>query len=85
MGFAIAWQAREQPATTALQRTSGEQAPAIRLPDRVDPQPEVQLSDARGLPVVLSFWASWCVPCRNGMPAIVCISKSGEVLARRNR
>ena len=30
----------------------------------------VRLSDFRGKTVVLNFWATWCVPCREEMPAL---------------
>ena len=30
--------------------------------------PAVRLSDLRGTPTVLSFWAAWCTECREEMP-----------------
>lgn len=41
-------------------------APDFTVLDRDGNQ--VALSDLRGKPVVLSFWASWCGICKTGMP-----------------
>ncbi len=46
----------------------GEPAPDFALPT---PDGEtVRLSDLRGRPVLLNFWATWCPPCKIEMPDI---------------
>ena len=36
---------------------------------------KVRLRDLRGKPVVLNFWATWCVPCAAEMPMLVEMEK----------
>lgn len=39
-------------------------------------EPAVSLESVRGKPVVVNFWASWCVPCRREMPAFEAVSEA---------
>ncbi|MGH2536982.1 MAG: TlpA family protein disulfide reductase [Candidatus Promineifilaceae bacterium] len=52
---------------------AGHLAPAFSLTSLSGEQ--VSLADYRGRPVVLNFWATWCPPCRQEMPALQAASK----------
>ena len=48
----------------------GRPAPAVVLPE-LDGEGEVSLANLRGRVVVVNFWASWCVACRDEHPVLV--------------
>jgi thiol-disulfide isomerase/thioredoxin len=58
-----------QQATSPQQTTNAQQAaPSLKLHD-LKGAPHA-LEDYRGKPVLLNFWATWCVPCAAEMPLL---------------
>lgn len=51
-------------------------APAFALPEVREGGATVRLADFAGRPVVVNFFASWCVPCRAEMPAFEAVARS---------
>jgi peroxiredoxin len=67
-GAAAAWWLRpeeEQPAA-ALDASAAAALYALTLPD-ADGRPQ-PLAQWRGRPLVVNFWATWCLPCVQEMP-----------------
>ncbi|MDA8081568.1 MAG: TlpA disulfide reductase family protein [Actinomycetota bacterium] len=53
----------------------GKPAPDITLPLVSDPSRTIKLSQYFGHPVVLNFFASWCVPCKIELPEFATLAK----------
>lgn len=54
--------------STALARGEAPPVPTVALP-ALDGQ-RVSLADLRGHPILVNFWASWCVPCAEEAPIL---------------
>ena len=52
----------------------GQEAPDFELKSLAGGR--VRLKDLRGHPILVNFWASWCVPCAAEMPLIVAAADS---------
>jgi cytochrome c biogenesis protein CcmG/thiol:disulfide interchange protein DsbE len=78
------WQAVSKSPTVdsvALVGPTG-RAPSYSLPSMSAPNHVVSLASFLGRPLVLNFWASWCVPCRKEMPVLEAAfrSEAGKVM-----
>ena len=60
--------AAQAASATAIAQSAYKMAPDFTLPT-LDGD-EITLSDLRGRPVLINFWATWCPPCRFEMPAM---------------
>jgi cytochrome c biogenesis protein CcmG/thiol:disulfide interchange protein DsbE len=76
LGVALVWRVTHQPAS-AKRQVSDEKivkAPVFDLA-RLDGVGKLSLASLRGRVVVINFWASDCVPCKQEMPKLQAASR----------
>ncbi|SDJ70304.1 TlpA family protein disulfide reductase [Sediminibacillus albus] len=54
---------------------AGTEAPTVSL-QSLEGNKEITLSDYKGKKVLLNFWATWCGPCKEEMPAMEKLKKA---------
>src|SRR5213078_1032027 len=82
LAFSVAlwWCAIPQSSALAQSSVNFKAIPTLQPIKEIGPTPDftllnaegkkVSLKDFRGKTVFLNFWATWCVPCREEMPAL---------------
>lgn len=67
----------EPDAAFAIERVTPRAAPDLVWTNRDGSAGRI--ADARGTPVLLHFWATWCPPCREELPGLLALGREESV------
>lgn len=75
-GYLLVEASKERTAAIELERLD---RPSPELTYRTFDAGQHRLSEHHGTPVLVHFWATWCPPCREELPALLEFAASSEV------